>query len=145
MSEKTKVSCIQCGATNNYPGEAQGKKVICGRCKNVLPKPGEVVEPLPQQFNTLYQRSGLPLLIDFYSPTCAPCQMMNPVVENLAKRRAGELMVVKVNVDQNPELASAFGVQGVPTFVVLYKGNERQRTVGGMTEADFSLWVASLV
>lgn len=145
MSEKIKISCIHCGATNNYPKDAMGKKVVCGRCKNNLPQPGEVVEPLSQQFNTLFQHSGLPLLVDFYSPTCAPCQVMHPILENLAQRRAGELMVVKVNVDQNPELASAFGVQGVPTFVVLFKGNERQRSVGGMPEADFSLWVASLV
>lgn len=145
MPEKIKVSCIHCGATNNYPLDASGKKVVCGRCKNSLPEPGMVVEPLPDQVYSLLQKSGLPILIDFYSPTCAPCHMMHPVVESLAKRRAGELMAVKINVDLNPQTAAQFGVQGVPTFVILFKGNERGRLVGAQSEADFALWAASKI
>jgi len=104
-----------------------------------------VVEPLPDQVYSLLQKSGLPVLIDFYSPTCAPCHMMHPVVESLAKRRAGELMAVKINVDLNPQAAAQFGIQGVPTFVILFNGNERGRLVGGQSEADFALWVASKI
>jgi thioredoxin-like negative regulator of GroEL len=69
--------------------------------------------------------------------------MMHPLVERLAKRRAGELMVVKVNTDNSPGLATGFGVKAVPTFVVLSKGTERGRVSGAMSETDFSLWVAS--
>ncbi len=145
MPEKVKVSCLHCGTTNNYPLDASGKKVVCGRCKNPLPEPGMVVEPLPDQVYSLLQKSGLPVLIDFYSPTCAPCHMMHPVVESLAKRRAGELMAVKINVDLNPQAAAQFGIQGVPTFVILFNGNERGRLVGGQSEADFALWVASKI
>lgn len=71
--------------------------------------------------------------------------MMHPVVESLAKRRTGELMVVKLDVDQHPELGASFGVQTVPTFIILRKGNEIGRTGGAMSEADFALWVASKV
>jgi thioredoxin-like negative regulator of GroEL len=71
--------------------------------------------------------------------------MMHPIVENLANRRAGELMAVKINVDQSPQLAANFGVQAVPTFAILFRGNERGRTSGAMSEADFSLWAASLI
>ncbi|MFB0566806.1 MAG: thioredoxin family protein [Candidatus Aminicenantaceae bacterium] len=118
---------------------------MCGRCKKMLPVPGEVIEPSPEQVANLIQNSGFPLLIDFYSPTCAPCHMMHPMVKSLAKRRQGEIMVVKFNVDNYPELAVKFGIQGVPTFVIFYKGYERGRTTGAMAEADFSLWVASKV
>lgn len=145
LHEKVKVSCLRCGATNSFPLGISGKKVVCGRCKNPLPKPGMVVEPSAEQALNLLQESGLPILVDFYSPTCAPCHMMHPVVKSLAQRRAGELMVVKINVDQNPQIAAQFGVQGVPTFVILYKGNERGRTVGVQAEADFALWVASKI
>jgi thioredoxin 2 len=69
--------------------------------------------------------------------------MMHPLVERLAKRRAGELMVVRVNTDRSRELAAGFGIKAVPTFVVLFKGTERGRTSGAMGETDFSLWVAS--
>ncbi|MBM3293944.1 MAG: thioredoxin family protein, partial [Candidatus Aminicenantes bacterium] len=81
--------------------------------------------------------------IDFYSHTCRPCRMMHPVVESLAKRRAGEITVLKVNTDENPDLASAFRIQAVPTFVVMKRGVEMGRTAGAMSEMDFSLWVAS--
>lgn len=145
MAEKVKVSCSHCGVTNYYPTESSGKKVVCGRCKGVLPLPGTVVEPAPEQAYNLFQNSSLPILIDFYSPTCAPCQMMHPIVENLARRRAGELMVVRLNVNLNPEPGAAFGVQGVPTFIVIRKGNEIGRTSGVMSEADFALWVANKV
>lgn len=143
MSEKVKVSCLHCGATNKFPLEAKGKKVVCGKCRNSLPVPGEILEPPLDQVVRLIQNSGLPILIDFYSPTCAPCHMMHPVVENLAKRRAGELMIVRLNVDTYPQLAAQFGIQGVPTFIIISRGNERARTTGAMSETDFSLWVAS--
>jgi thioredoxin-like negative regulator of GroEL len=71
--------------------------------------------------------------------------MMHPVVESLAQRKAGELMVVKINVDQNPQIAVQFGIQGVPTFLVLLKGFERGRASGAMSEADLALWLASRI
>lgn len=143
MTEKLKVSCPNCAATNKYPLSDQGKKVVCGRCKSLLPKPGTVIEPTPEQTQKLLQHASLPVLVDFYSPTCAPCHMMNPIVESLASRRAGEIMVIKINVDSHQQLAAGFGVQGVPTFVIFHKGTERDRMSGAVSETDFSLWVAS--
>jgi len=143
MDDKVKVSCPNCGATNNYPSAASGKTVVCGRCKNALPYPGTVLEVPEQQLMTLIQNAGLPILIDFYSSTCMPCRLMHPIVESLAKRRAGELMVVRVLTDENPRLSSAFRIQAVPTFVVMKKGTEMGRISGAMKETDFSLWVAS--
>ncbi len=145
MSEKVKVSCLNCGATNNYPLDAQGKKVVCGHCRSPLPIPGEVLELSPDQSVSLIQNSSLPLLFDFYSPTCPPCHIMHPVVEGLAKRRAGEIMAIRMNVDVSPEFADNFRIQGVPTFIIFYKGYERGRSSGAMSETDFSLWVASKI
>lgn len=145
MAGKVKVSCSQCGTTNFYPSDAYGKKVICGRCKNALPIPGAIIEPAPDQVHNLLQHSAIPILVDFYSPTCAPCQMMHPVLEELAKRQRGELMVIKVNVTSYPQLGAAFGVQGVPTFLIMRKGTEIGRTSGAMSEADLALWAASRI
>jgi thioredoxin 2 len=145
LAEKMKVSCLHCGSTNNYPIDTAGKKVICGRCKSQLPYPGTVVEPTPAQAYTLIQKASLPVLIDFFSPTCVPCRMMHAIVDELAERRAGELMVVRVNTDNHAELGAALGVKGVPTYIILYKGYEKGRTSGAMSETDFSLWVASKI
>lgn len=143
MAGKLMVSCLRCGATNNFPLEVVGKKVVCGRCKAVLPEPGSMLELSAEQATDFLQRAKLPVLVDFYSAACAPCLRMHPILERLAKRRAGEIMVIQINVDHNPELAASFGIQAVPTFVVLHKGTERGRISGAMAEADFSLWVAS--
>jgi len=143
MTEYVKVSCLQCGATNNFPVGAEGRTVVCGRCKTPLPVPGRVLEPTPDHLIGLIETAALPVLIDFYSPTCMPCHRMRPIVEDLARRRAGNLTVVQVDTDRNGELAAAFKIQAVPTFVVMKKGYEIARTSGAMNETDFSLWVAS--
>lgn len=142
MTEMIKVSCLRCGATNNFPAEAAGKKVVCGRCKSPLPEPGAVLEPSLEEVQVLIQSGRLSILVDFYSTTCAPCHRMHPIVERLAQRRKGELMTLKVNVESPPELASSLGIQAVPTFIVFAQGLERGRTSGAMPEMDFSLWVA---
>ena len=141
---KVKVSCLQCGTTNNVPEYTRGKKIVCGRCKEVLLSPGVVAEPQPNQAYALFQKSALPVLVDFYSMSCISCELMHSVVINLAERRKGELMVIRINVEKYPEMAASFGIQGVPTFVILHRGNERARSVGEMPETDFSLWVAKL-
>lgn len=142
--DKVKVSCLECGATNYFPLDSRGKKVVCGRCKSGLPLPGTVLEPTREQAYALFKNSGLPVLVDFYSPACGPCHLMHPIVERLAKRRAGEIMAVRVNVETGPEIAQEFGIRSVPTFVVISKGLERARTSGAMSEENFALWVASL-
>jgi thioredoxin-like negative regulator of GroEL len=69
--------------------------------------------------------------------------MMHPVLERLAHRRAGDIMVLRVDVEKETELAREFGVRAVPTFVIVLKGVERGRTAGAMSEENFALWVAS--
>jgi len=145
MPDKIRTSCLECGATNNFPMASAGKTVVCGKCKSPLAVPGQVLEPAAWRVANLIEKASLSLLIDFYSTTCAPCHMMRPIVEGVAKRRAGDVMVIKVNVElpENRELAAAFKVQAVPTFVIIKKGYETARSTGAMPETDFSLWVAS--
>jgi thioredoxin 2 len=143
MPDKTMISCLQCGATNAYPADAGRRAVVCGRCKTPLPVPGTVIEPTPEQAVALIEAAKLPLLLDFSSPTCMPCHMMAPVLESLAARRAGTLMVLKLETEIHRDLAAAFKIQAVPTFLVMKGGFEIGRATGAMSETDFSLWVAS--
>ncbi|MGB9907594.1 MAG: thioredoxin family protein [Candidatus Saccharicenans sp.] len=143
-ASKIKVSCFQCGQTNYYPENPVSGTVVCGRCRNPLPRPGDVVTVNSVQAINLINRSSLPVLIDFYSNSCGPCLLMAPVLERLARRRVGELMVVKVDVERYQDLAAQLGITAVPTFIVFYKNAERGRVSGAMSEMDFSLWVAKL-
>ena len=70
---------------------------------------------------------------------------MHPVIKNLARRRAGDLMVLRINVNLYPDIGAAFGVQGVPTFLIMRKSTEIARTTGAMSEADLAFWVASRI
>ncbi len=142
MTDKIKVSCAVCGKTNNYPRDAGGRTVVCGNCRSILYPPGTVLEPTLDGAENLLRASSLPVLVDFFSATCGPCLMMDPVVRSLAQRRAGEVAVVRVQIERSGSLARDFGVQGVPTFVIVHKSVERARISGAMNEMDFSLWVA---
>ena len=73
-----------------------------------------------------------PVVVDFWADWCGPCRMISPVLEDLAKRNAGAIKVVKVDVDANPELAARFGARSIPLLVVIRGGQEVDRIVGAM-------------
>ena len=69
-------------------------------------------------------------LLDFWAPWCGPCKMMNPILEELAKEFAGKVEIVKINVDEQPEESSKYGVMSIPTVIFFKEGKEKGRKVG---------------
>ncbi|NLG24895.1 MAG: thioredoxin [Clostridiales bacterium] len=82
-----------------------------------------------ENFNQVIS-GDVPVLIDFWAPWCGPCRMLGPVVEGIADEMAGKVVVGKVNVDEQPELASQFGVMSIPTLAVFKNGKLTGTSVG---------------
>ena len=80
------------------------------------------------------KNSGKPVLLDFYADWCGPCRMVSPIIEEIAAERS-DIVVGKVNVDENPELAGAFKIYSIPTLVVLKDGKVINQASGARPKA----------
>ena len=81
-------------------------------------------------FETEVLKSTRPVLADFWAEWCGPCKMLSPVIEEIAAEQAERVKVVKVNVDNNPQLAARFGIQSIPTLLYFADGKVIHQTVG---------------
>lgn len=94
----------------------------------------EPIQVTDAAFEKTVLESSLPVIVDFWAPWCGPCKMVAPILEKVAKDFAGKLLVAKVNTDENQEWAMKFGVQGIPTMLLLYQGKLVNRQVGALPE-----------
>jgi thioredoxin 2 len=126
MANTQLIDCPSCGAKNRVPLSkiAQGLQPSCGRCKQPLPLDSKPVTVTDGTFASVVEHSPLPVLLDMWAPWCGPCRMVAPVIEELAKEMAGRVRIGKLNVDENPATAARFGVQSIPTLLVLDRGRE---------------------
>ena len=82
--------------------------------------------------------ASVPVLVDFWAPWCGPCRMVEPVLAELASERAGSLKVVKVNIDENPQLAARFQAMSIPLLVILRDQREVDRVVGAVPKSQLA-------
>ena len=83
-----------------------------------------------QNFEKEVIKSDMPVLVDFWSPMCAPCLVMGPIVEEIAREFEGKIKVGKLNVGENPQIASQYGIRAIPTFIIFKDGQEIERIIG---------------
>ena len=86
----------------------------------------------PQDFDELLRDAPGPVLVDFWATWCAPCRTVAPELEKLAGKRAGDVIVAKVDTDALPSVAARYGIQSIPTMIVFRGGNEADRVSGAM-------------
>ncbi|MEN6394841.1 MAG: thioredoxin [Anaerolineaceae bacterium] len=85
-------------------------------------------------FEKTVLQSKIPVIVDFWAPWCGPCQMVAPTLEKLAKEYSDKLLIAKVNTDENPEWATKFEVQGIPTMLFIAEGKVIHKQVGALPE-----------
>lgn len=83
--------------------------------------------------------SSQPVLVDFWAAWCAPCRMLAPTVEAVAEEFQGKAKVVKLNVDENQDISSRYGIKGIPTLIIFSNGKEADRVVGVPSNAKASI------
>ena len=120
------VKCENCGRMNRVPASAQGRP-RCGNCKAFLPW---ITDAGDEDFAEIAEHATVPVLVDLWASWCGPCRMVSPALEQLAREKAGQVKLVKVDIDRAPKLAQRFSVQAVPTLMVLYRGEVIARQPG---------------
>jgi thioredoxin 2 len=128
--EESVAVCSNCGAKNRLRTPSPDQVPTCGQCKSSLPW---IVAGTDISFRKELETSTL-VLVDFWADWCGPCRMTTPVLEDLAREKAGQIKVLKINVDQNPATAGQFNIRSIPTLVLFKNGKPVETLVGAMSK-----------
>jgi len=139
-----KIVCPNCRSTNEIVIEESKADIQCQECSHSLrdTKPLECSEEV---FQTHLDENDIPLLVDFYSPACAPCMKMAPDFESVASSFALEVRFLKINTQDYPELALSYGVNTLPTIIAFKKSQELSRFTSALSKEQLNMWAESLI
>lgn len=133
----TEIACPNCGKTNRVPVAAQGKPK-CGNCGRPMPW---IVDALDADFAEVAELADVPVLVDLWATWCGPCRMVSPVLDQLATERAGDIKLVRVDVDRAPALSQRFDVRSIPTLMILRGGEVIARQPGAVPAPQLRAWL----
>jgi thioredoxin 2 len=137
MSPPEVVVCTECGKKNRVPSAAPGVP-RCGNCHAPLPW---LATASDNDFGDVVESAELPVLVDLWAPWCGPCRMVSPALEALARQFAGRIKLVKVNVDEATSVSRRFDVRGVPTLLVMDRGDVIAQHLGAAPEPILRAWL----
>ncbi len=138
--------CPSCRTLNRVPADRLVSHPVCGSCRSPLRFPSAPVNAAAADFDRELNDWPEAVLVEFWSPTCGYCRMVEPVVRDLAAWRAGRLKVLLVNIENDLPLARRFQAMATPTFILFRNGRQLGRIDGAPREKiDLVRWVDQLL
>lgn len=134
------ITCPKCLSKNRVPDERAAQDPSCGKCGQPLLS-GEVIELNDANFDAVMAGSELPVLVDFWAPWCGPCRQMAPQFALAGKQLKGQVLLVKVNSDESPQLSQRYGIRSIPTLLQMQQGKELQRMSGALQAPQIVGWL----
>jgi len=133
------VKCNNCGSKNRISKNRLNDRPVCGKCHEPLPLNqvyGHPVKITDQSFENEIMRYPGTVLLDCWAPWCGPCKSIAPVLEQLAAEYAGRVKIAKLNVDENPQTATKFGIRSIPTMILFKNGKVVDTLIGALPKSE---------
>ena len=90
-------------------------------------------------------KSTMPVLIDFWAEWCGPCKEIAPILEEISEEMSNKLKIVKINIDENPNIPNQYGIQSIPTLIIFNEGKPIATKVGSIVKSELVSWIKSLI
>jgi thioredoxin 2 len=136
--------CPNCGTKNRVPAAHLSDAGRCGACKNELAPTDQPLEVDEEMFDDIVQNARVPVLADFWAAWCGPCRMAAPEVAKVAADMKGKAVVIKVDTEKHPQLATRFDIRGIPYFAVFYHGRPVLQQPGVVSHQQMKNWLSSV-
>jgi thioredoxin 2 len=142
------IPCADCGTKNRIPKSRLQDRPLCGKCRKPL-KVGIFYDHPVTVTDGTFREEVLSypgaVVVDCWAPWCGPCNLVSPILEQLASQYAGRVKIAKLNVDENPQISSQYSIQSIPTMLLMKNGQLVDRMVGALPKGEIERRLLSVL